>query len=133
MKVTMTGQHGLALPVLRNRVDAALRGGHMASHRIEGEPLEHSEQFPCASDDILLDKFGLRSDYIDHAVADAHIDPHDCAQDPLLQMYWLRWLAKTGRSNLRQPAARPAGSPRSDRLDRGDPTAGRPDVDPAGT
>ena len=63
----------------------------------------------------------------------AHIDAHERAQDSLLQMHWLRWLAQTGRPCLRQPPPRPTGSARSDRLGRGDPTAGRPDADTAGT
>src|ERR1700730_7282516 len=63
----------------------------------------------------------------------ARIDAHERAQDPLLQVYWLRWLAKTGRSYLQQPPLRPTGYPRSDRLGRVDPTAGRLDSETAGT
>jgi site-specific DNA recombinase len=62
-----------------------------------------------------------------------HLDAHQRAQDPLLQVYWLRWLAQAGRSHLRQPPLGPTATPRSDRLGRGDPTSGRPDSDTART
>src|SRR4029453_17860396 len=59
----------------------------------------------------------------------AYIDVHERAQDSLLQVHWLRWLGKTGWSCLRQSSARSTGSTRPDCLGRGDPTAGRPDLD----
>ncbi|HTJ39154.1 MAG TPA: hypothetical protein VL738_38505, partial [Dactylosporangium sp.] len=60
---------------LRQRFHDTVRDGQMASHRNEGEPIDRSEQLPCASDDQLLGRLGLRSDYVDHAIAQAHIDP----------------------------------------------------------
>src|SRR5262249_36762288 len=63
----------------------------------------------------------------------AYINADERAQDPLLQVYWLRWLAKTGWPCLRQPPPRSTGPTRPDCLGRGDPPAGRPDLDTTGT
>ena len=45
------------------------------------------------------------------------LDLHHSAQDPLLQMYRLGPLAKTGRSRVRQRPLRAPGSPRSNRVE----------------
>ena len=63
----------------------------------------------------------------------AHLDLHERAQDPLLQMHRLGQLAKTGRPRVRQRPHGAPGSAGSDRLGRGDPIARGPDADPAGT
>ncbi|MFG2042848.1 toxin glutamine deamidase domain-containing protein [Dactylosporangium sp. NPDC048998] len=60
---------------LAERFRETVRDGYMASHRNEGEPLDRSEQLPCSTDDQLLNRLGMRSDYVDHAIATAHVDP----------------------------------------------------------
>src|SRR2546428_11895858 len=47
----------------------------------------------------------------------AHVDPFECAADPLLSLHWLGCLAPPRRPALRQPT-RATRSLGSDRLDR---------------
>ncbi|HKS98352.1 MAG TPA: hypothetical protein VJT31_02385, partial [Rugosimonospora sp.] len=50
-----------------------LNGGQIASHYATGIETGR-EQFPCATDDLLIDHFGLHSDYVDRISGLSHID-----------------------------------------------------------
>ncbi|HKD99248.1 MAG TPA: hypothetical protein VKB69_16840, partial [Micromonosporaceae bacterium] len=69
---------------LRDRLD----GGNIESH-YSGGPDQGGEQFPCASDDLLIESFGLRSEYVDRLASEAYVDPEHgvvsllAADDPL--------------------------------------------------
>jgi Ser/Thr protein kinase RdoA (MazF antagonist) len=59
---------------LDQRLHDELRGANIASHRVGG-PDQGQEQFPCASDDVLVHHFDMRSDYVSRFADLAEVQP----------------------------------------------------------